>query len=695
MISRRLVVALIAGITFGVAATYFVIAPRSGARFSEVVAPDLQDVADVTTAEAEVLRKGRYESLSSIEEILALPTDFAETEALYAVAGRSNSAEVQDLMYQAAKIRDRDDRRAALAILFLRLTEMDPQSALAISRAPAFASDRELEASVWRAWGRLDLIGALRVAEELRGASRHTAAQALYQSLRGLDSDDASIISTMLGVQPDRNTRMKQLLVAADRSPADAIAYIQSTAAPHEKHEYYSWLAQYLAKSDQGSLADYSRLIESNWEKRIFEQAFAMQQAASNPEEVLQQALSSTMTHDSQMRIHTALRQLATTDPQRALDFLQQMPNSAQQKQYEAAVMMTIARSDPELALEWVRQGGEIADIGAVMSVLTTIAQTDPQLALAETQSISDPRRRNQMIASIASSMAQVDPQAAAEMIAQITDPRNRTNIIGQVAAQWALSDIDSALNWIASLDASEQQRAYQSVGQNLVHNDPDKAAELLARMPVGSTGGLEMQIAQAMARTQGVTNALAFAEQFKGRPEYSNIQLVIVNAAADTDTEAAMRLAARMNDVENRDRAYATIIGREANSDPQQALRWLSSINSEQQRAAASAQIARSWFNQDAPAATTWIDGLPQGDARDDAIVAIATSYNSNYDPAISLIESIRDPRKQQQALLARVQMMMRYDPAGASALLQDMDLSDEERRNYEEMLNRMPLRY
>ena len=46
---------------------------------------------------------------------LAVPTDFVQTEALYVLAGRSDSGAVQDLIYQANRIADTADREAALA----------------------------------------------------------------------------------------------------------------------------------------------------------------------------------------------------------------------------------------------------------------------------------------------------------------------------------------------------------------------------------------------------------------------------------------------------------------------------------------------------------------------------------------------------------------------------------------------------
>ena len=95
---------------------------------------DLDNVPRMSDAIAKQYREDRYDNLRTIEQILALPTDFARTEALYMLAGRSDSGSVQNLIYEANRIASAIDRDTALTILFSRLTELDPPSALAVAR---------------------------------------------------------------------------------------------------------------------------------------------------------------------------------------------------------------------------------------------------------------------------------------------------------------------------------------------------------------------------------------------------------------------------------------------------------------------------------------------------------------------------------------------------------------------------------
>lgn len=182
---RRALAAALSGVIVGVAGTLLVIhdgmAPRRG---STQPVRDLDDVPKMTEAAAVSHRQNRYANLHSVEDVLALPSDFAQTDALYAVAGRSDSSAVQRLVFEAVRIRDDRDRDAALHILFARLTELDPRSALALARSADVTNDPGIEARVWRSWGKHDLDAALDAARAQPRRIRARAAQSLLSAFR-------------------------------------------------------------------------------------------------------------------------------------------------------------------------------------------------------------------------------------------------------------------------------------------------------------------------------------------------------------------------------------------------------------------------------------------------------------------------------------------------------------------------------
>jgi hypothetical protein len=114
---RRSLPTLSAGFLCGAAAAFAVLQldliPRHADQRS---APVIENVPTMSREAAESHRATRYSEIHSIEDTLALPGDFAQTEALYTLAGRSDSSGIQNLIFQANGIADPSDRKAALQI---------------------------------------------------------------------------------------------------------------------------------------------------------------------------------------------------------------------------------------------------------------------------------------------------------------------------------------------------------------------------------------------------------------------------------------------------------------------------------------------------------------------------------------------------------------------------------------------------
>lgn len=146
---NRILLTLIVGVALGAGTAYLLV--QGGATNKPLlVRPEpIRDVPKMSVEDATAHRDDSYVEIKTIEDTLALPTDFAQTEALYVLAGRSDSRQVQDLIYQASLIADPSDRRGGLQILFSRLAELDPRSALALAQTRDYAADRQLEATVW------------------------------------------------------------------------------------------------------------------------------------------------------------------------------------------------------------------------------------------------------------------------------------------------------------------------------------------------------------------------------------------------------------------------------------------------------------------------------------------------------------------------------------------------------------------
>jgi len=679
--------ALLVGVLIGSVATIVLKPAPETERFAVLVKPDMPTVTDISVAEAESLRAGRFENISTIEETLALPTDFAETEALYTIAGRADSGGVQGLIYQAARIQDRTDRQAALFILFLRLTELDPKSALAISRTPSFRSDTRYENEVWTAWGRLNLAAALEEATTGTAAQKNFAAQSLYASARGLENEASALIHEALGIRPGRGAKVQHLYALADLSPVDAIRYVESLPSISEQRQHIGWLGTYLARSANVN-SNFAGLIQSSSLRRHFEQTFDMQAAATDPESALKKALALPNSAKSQQHVFAALQQLASQDPTKAMEYLEQMPTTPGAERHQAMVVAVIASSDPDMALAWAREHDTSSGQTMLVGVLSQIAQTDPQLALAEVQSLDRPQSRDRVVSAVAMFVAQSNPEEAIQVLSQISNEQMRSSSSSQIAAAWAQTDFDGALNWVSSLDEKTRRRTLESIGQSFVHSDVDRAIDLLTRFPNQVSSRLTTQIAQNLVQSRSTDEAVSFISRYKDSPEFDQLQSVVIGMTASTDPARAMRMAENVEDQQSRDQIYNTIIGQQAISDPHQALQSLNAISSPEMRASAMSQVAVYWYSSDPAGAAVWIDGLPRGADRDSAIMATISAGRRNGENTQELIATIDDPERRKQATMIRIQTLMYSDRAAAEQLIDETQMTDQEREQVQKML-------
>ena len=199
---KHILLAALAGLAIGAFLTWVFVAPdeyRIDEPAVEVVR-DILDVPKMSVAAAEEHREDRYEALQSIDQIYALPSEFGRAEALYTLAGRSDSGAVQNLIFEANRIANTEERAGALNILFFRLAELDPRSALALTRTEYFRGDKNHERRVWISWGRRNLDDALAAANaETLSSRKSSAAQSLFVAFGYMGNEITDRIEKELG----------------------------------------------------------------------------------------------------------------------------------------------------------------------------------------------------------------------------------------------------------------------------------------------------------------------------------------------------------------------------------------------------------------------------------------------------------------------------------------------------------------
>lgn len=682
------------GMLVGFAVAWFAFAPESAGEPD--VVRDIVDLPKMSPTVAEQHRATNFVELSSVEEIYALPSAFARSEALYALAGRSDAADVQKLIFAANRIADEVDRIGALRVLFFRLAELDPESALALARTDYFKGVRLFEQTVWSAWGRSDLDAALFAAKTQSTRShQNTAAQSLFAAFGYMNNETTARIEAELGVEPDRGTRSRFLYQMADRSPAEAIAYINGMPRDPKQQEYIWWLAYYLSLQDATAALSYADLFENAADRERYRGMVQNSIAREDPKATIDRILADGSLGRSRGEFQSAMTALAARDIDAAMQYFDGIRSYEQKQSIGSIIAAELARKDPVEALMWARanRSGDFPYLE--MAVLGKIVETDPQYAFVEAQNVVNPQVRKQLVAGVISHLVQQDPATAIDYLELIEDPVFRNEASSQLVSNWIRRDSAAALDWVLSKDDETVSELLAESQWAITRSDIDTAIRLLPRLKPQQQQNWRMQIAQQLAATRSTEEAQAFVRRFEGQPGYEQLQSSVISSLARTDTVRARQMADQLTDVKARDTAYVTIIGSVAEQDPRAAAAMLSSVSTDYYRGAATAQVATNWYNSDPVAAGRWVSGLPRGAARDDAIMHLSGQWRQPTREQQALVNSIEDDEKRGQAKLQRVYALMRSDPAAARELLEDPDIPAYQRQQVESMIKTGGLRY
>ena len=677
-----------AGFILGIVATFVAIQlPRDAVPTSSTV---IENVPAMSLEAAESHRNSSYAEIRSIEETLALPGDFAQTEALYALAGRSDSAGVQDLIFQANRIADPSDRSAALGILFLRLTELDPRSALALSRTVQLPGERQIEANVWRNWGKLDLDQALAAAAAIdSSAERNLAAQALYAAYDFHGNETTSYIEKSLGFRPNASTRALYLAQLADRDPVEAVKVINAMQDAASRQQAAAHLGHRLGRLPGVRAEQYAKTFNDRMARQTYTHSVRSAMAEINPEAVLDEMLAGKRNLEHTMDAYSALQTLASRDIDKALEYLGRIRNPSHRQMLASVVGQALAQADPQRGLAWAQENDPGMRTGLYVGTISAVAAVDPDLAIQTANRLPSGMQRQQAYEMAVMTISQQDPARAVALLDQIEQREMRENVARSLAIVWVQTDPDAAMTWMMNRDRSERPALLSMAADYLTQTDLDSALEWLPRLDEESQSVWLAQIAPQIAMQRSVMEAQRFIRQFEGSDSYPQLLASTIQGIAQVDITTAIGMADSIPTGPERDMLYMGLISQYGHEDPQQATAMVTSIADEAQRSHATAMLVMQWSHYDPEAAHQWAQDLPRGTARDDAIGTLASNWEEMTPSRRLLVNSIGDLEKRKQALVAHIQNIAQNDPQRAERLMNDLDLNEEERRQLLEAIH------
>jgi len=292
--------------------------------------------------------------IQSVDRALAHGSEFEKKRALFELAGVADSASLQNLIFDASQLGESKDRREALSILFDRLTELDPRSALALAQLDTIASNEFILQRVWQLWSADDLESALQESARLPNAfDRAVAAQAMFSAYGHLGNATIQRISTVTGVSPNAENRKRYFYRLADESPAGAFHYVNEMESAHKQRQAIIHLARFLVQQDGGRAAGYADLLAAPDHRNQYLAIVIGKIAEVDPQSAVT-TLSSVDSAEQRYELHDQIfGQVARRDVHLAKQLADQLVDTRTRDLAYYRIIQHHARHDPVEAAGW------------------------------------------------------------------------------------------------------------------------------------------------------------------------------------------------------------------------------------------------------------------------------------------------------------------------------------------------------
>ncbi|MEL6449544.1 MAG: hypothetical protein AAFQ62_16555 [Pseudomonadota bacterium] len=647
---------------------------RGSARSARI---NVVDIADVSLAEAAQLRESRYTSVLTIEDVLALPGEFAELEALHALAARANAEVLGDRIVESAALSDPDRRDAFARVLLQRAVELDPGLALSWVDGPLRRAGTDYTAFVWRRWARLDFDTALTEAS-LTKARRALIAGALYEALPSLDDPRALEIEGLLGIRPSSQVRAATLSRVFVDGADTAIAKLNARTDWSEE-ELDAFVRLLLLQQGGDAIEWITRVENSGLREHLNEKLFT-HMATAQPQlaiERLPNEFSDGLVEDI---LTDAFTTLGVGHPELASALLESV--GPQWKELcELVSMSALARHDPARAMIGAEELKYARRDDVIRVIAEELTRDDVIGALEFTEQIASIELRGEALLDFIYRVPTSQIPEVADRIAALGGGESGIATRKQMVSRWAGRDARAALAWAQAQPPDEAAQYMSSLLPSLSVSDPQYAIQLAAMVPGEEGRYVRQDLAQGFLYSDRVDTELALADMVTDAQEREKLQSMVLTRYGSRNPEEAIALARGTGNPQLVDRVLASTIDDLGDTDPLLAMERIVEIQEPLLRAETARDVGQQLARYNEAAALDLIASSSSGAARDGALLGLARWSADTIDDATAYVEQVEDPALRLDAQVMIAFELGELDQARALEYLKTLDVPEDVR--------------
>ena len=353
------------------------------------------------------------------------------------------------------------------------IAQHDPLAAYArAQQMPQGQERRQAVQQIAQIFAQRDADGALAWARSLQ-PPEPAALVAVVTAIGQKDPLRAFDLAAAISTQMDRQQVMSQVVTMATfRDPAQSVALLdRALTLPNDQ--------------DRQSLV---QVILSGWAEK--EPARAADWLVANADRAPPSAVT------------TVASTYARHDLEKAASYASHMPSELRGSWLNGVAGM-YAQSNPQAALQWLEQfRGSPEYDAAALAVIMPASRFDPEAAAHAAESLSREDYRRSAVMQVASSWAQRDPARAAAWASGVSDPTAQQGAVGMIAGMWSQQDPAAARAWVLGQPAGRGRDGallslISSTARNSIPDDALMAAFSDERMRLTGVSGAAMFISQ------------------------------------------------------------------------------------------------------------------------------------------------------------------------------------------------------
>jgi hypothetical protein len=664
-------------------------------------------------------------TVSTVADALRIPDEFAQTEALFALAGRADEATLSVLIDEARALPNRNDRFGALDVLLSRYTQLDPPAALALATEFDAGSQSRigLTRTVLAAWSRIAFDAAAQAAATLpTPEQRYQAAWALVSS--NLDADPDRLRRALAPLVGFHMTDTMLAETGVDDETGDPVRALRRAQAGPRNDEQRARIYQIAvewARRDPAAALAQSRVLTDDLLRSIYEQAVAKQWAESNPEAFFEHARRSADATLNLLAVNTVLPAVAMNDPFRAMSLAARLPKDEQDYAREQILGSWVSQ-DTESAAAWVEALPPDQQARLARTVADTYLQKDPQAALAWAGRLTS-TEREQILAQLLSRLVLTQPELALRALPALHSPEERLTVVSRYLAERPDAALATAV--LSEFPDGEARRAAVSqLAQGMAAEAPEQTLRWLRSVEPDRSEGTNFTVVQALYQwaSRDPRAAMAYADQMAPNARAAVIpalaaQIAAVNPAsassligryaaeafgaelidrvgeslASRDPQSALALATGRDDPLVRQRVTGMAAKYLTMTDPRAALDLWARIDDPEIRRQTAQGIAGAWANVDLESAARWALTLRPEPARQAALAALLERTVHSPELSLQLISQINSDDERFHAAIKSAATMAQFDPATARDFARRVALDDSRRQRLEQGVARI----